>query len=40
MRHTARLTIVHLVVPVLSLWAMPIPGSSSDAQGNEVALGG
>ena len=39
MLHTARLTIVYLLVPVLWLLCMPLPGSSSDAQGNYVALG-
>jgi len=39
MRHTARLTMVYLLVPVLLLLCMPLPGSSRDAQGNDVALG-
>ena len=39
MLHTARLTIVHLLVSLLLLMLMPIPGSSSDAKGNYVALG-
>ena len=39
MRHTARLTMACLLVPLLSLLCMPIPGSSSDAKGNDVALG-
>jgi hypothetical protein len=39
MLHTARLIIVHLFVSILLLWCMPIPGSSSDAKGNYVALG-
>src|SRR5262245_33209475 len=39
MPHTARRTIAYPVVPVLVLLGMPIPGSSSDAQGNYVALG-
>src|SRR5712691_10392769 len=39
MLHTARPTIVYLLVPMLLLLFMPIPGSSSDAQGNYVALG-
>ena len=39
MLHTARLTIVYLLVPVFWLLCMPLPGSSSDAQGNYVALG-
>ena len=39
MRHTARRTLVRLLVPVLALLCMPISGSSSDAQGNYVALG-
>jgi hypothetical protein len=39
MLHTARLTIVYLLVPILLLMCIPIPGSSSDAQGNYVALG-
>ena len=39
MVQTARPTIVFLLVPMLLLLYMPIPGSSSDAQGNYVALG-
>ena len=39
MLHTARLTMVCLLVPLLSLLCMPIHGSSSDAKGNYVALG-
>jgi len=39
MRHKARLTIVCVLVPVLWLLCMPIPGSSSGAKGNYVALG-
>ena len=39
MRHTARLTMVSLVVPVLVLLCMSTPGNSSDAKGNYVALG-
>jgi hypothetical protein len=39
MRHTARLTLAHLFVPILWLMCMPISGSSSDAKGNYVALG-
>jgi hypothetical protein len=39
MLHTIRLTMSCLVVPVLLLLCMPIPGSSSDAKGNYVALG-
>jgi hypothetical protein len=30
---------VHLLIPVLLLLYMPIPGSSSDAKGNYIALG-
>ena len=39
MLHTARLTMVYLLVPVLAFLCMPIPGSSSDVKGNYVALG-
>jgi hypothetical protein len=39
MRHTARLAMICLLVPVLSLLCMPSSGSSSDAKGNYVALG-
>ena len=39
MLHTARLTMAHLLVPMLLLICMPIPGSSRDAKGNYVALG-
>ena len=39
MRHTARLTMAQLLVPVLVLLCMSTPGSSSDAKGNYVALG-
>jgi hypothetical protein len=39
MLHTARLTIVYLLVPILLLMCMPISGSSRDAKGNYVALG-
>ena len=39
MRHTARLITIYFLVPVLWLLCMPIPGSSSDAKGNYVALG-
>src|SRR2546430_4992983 len=39
MRHTARLTRIHLLVPVLLLLFVLIPESSSDAKGNYVALG-
>jgi hypothetical protein len=39
MLHTARLTMVYLLVPILLLLCMPIPGSSSDAKGNYVAFG-
>jgi hypothetical protein len=39
MRHTAQLTPIYLLVPVLWLLCMPIPGSSRDAKGNDVALG-
>ena len=39
MLHTPRLTVLYLLVPILLLMLMPIPVSSSDAQGNYVALG-
>jgi hypothetical protein len=39
MLHTARLTILHLLVSIIILLLTPVPGSSSDAQGNYVALG-
>ena len=39
MRQTARLTIVHLLVPVLLLTLMPLPVSGGDAKGNYVTLG-
>jgi hypothetical protein len=39
MRQTTQLTILYLLLPVLSLLSMPIPGRSSDAKGNYVALG-
>src|SRR5437879_1243128 len=39
MLQTARLTIGYLLVPVLWFLCMPIPGGSSDAKGNFVALG-
>jgi hypothetical protein len=39
MVHTARLTTVNLLVPLLLLMCMPISGSNRDAQGNYVALG-
>jgi hypothetical protein len=39
MRHTARLTMVSLVVPVLVLLYRSTPGNRSDAKGNYVALG-
>jgi hypothetical protein len=39
MLQTARLTMVYLVIPILLLMFMPIPGSSSNAKGNYVALG-
>ena len=39
MLHTARLSIGCLLVPILLLLCMPISGSSSDVQGNYVALG-
>ena len=39
MLHTARPTIVCLVVPILLLLVMPVPGSSGGAKGNYVALG-
>ena len=39
MPHTARFTIVQILVPVLLLLYIPIPGSSRDAKGNYVALG-
>jgi len=38
MRHTARLAMAYLVVPILLLLCMPSSGSSSDAKGNYVAL--
>ncbi|SRR5713101_9088370 len=37
MLHTARLSIIYLLVPILLLMFMPIPGSSSDVKGNYVA---
>jgi hypothetical protein len=40
MRHIARLTQKCLLVPILLIVYLPIPASSSDAQGNYVALGG
>jgi hypothetical protein len=39
MLNTARRTIVYILVPMLVLLFMPVPGSSSDAKGNYVALG-
>ena len=39
MLHTARLTMIHLLVPIFLLMLMPAPGSSRDAKGNYVALG-
>jgi hypothetical protein len=39
MLHTARLTRVYLLVPVLLLVLMPLPVRGSDAKGNYVALG-
>jgi hypothetical protein len=39
MLHLIRLIMVYLLVPVLLLLCMPLPGSSSDAHGNYVALG-
>jgi len=39
MHHKARLTMLYLLVPVLLFLCMSIPGSSSDAKGNYVALG-
>ena len=39
MLHTARLTTGYLLVPIILIMFMPMPGSSSDAKGNYVALG-
>ena len=39
MGHTARLTVLYLLIPILLLMLMSIPVSSSDAKGNYVALG-
>src|SRR5262249_43574059 len=39
MRHTARSTIIYLLVPVILLICMPIPIRGGDAKGNYVALG-
>ena len=39
MRHIAQLNPINILVPILLLVCMPVPGSSSDAQGNFVALG-
>ena len=39
MLHITRLTVIHLLVPILLLMCMPLPGSSRDAKGNYVALG-
>ncbi len=39
MLHTTRRTMIYLLVQILLLWCMPIPGNSSDAKGNYVALG-
>ena len=39
MRHTARRTMISMLVPVLVLLLMPMPVRGSDAKGNYVALG-
>ena len=39
MLHTARLTIVYFLVPILLLMFIPVPVSGSDAQSNDGALG-
>jgi hypothetical protein len=39
MLSTARLNSIYLWVPILLLMLLPVPGSSSDAKGNYVALG-
>ena len=39
MRHTARSTMLYFLIPILLLMLVPVPVSSSDAQGNYVALG-
>jgi hypothetical protein len=39
MLQTARLTVAHLWISVLLLMYMPIPGSSRNVKGNDVALG-
>ena len=39
MLHTARLTMVHFLVPILLLMLMPLPVRGGDAKGNYVALG-
>lgn len=39
MLQTTRCTMAYLVVPILLLVCMPLPGSSNDAKGNDVALG-
>ena len=39
MLYTTRLTIGYLLVPIFLLMLVPVPGSSSDAKGNYVALG-
>ena len=39
MLHAARLAIASLLVPILLTMFMPVPGSSRDAKGNDVALG-
>ena len=39
MLQTARLTMTHLLVPILFLMLMPLPVRGSDAKGNYVALG-
>src|SRR5215468_8849129 len=39
MRHTMRLTLVCLLVPILLLMLMPMPVRGNDTKGNYVALG-
>jgi hypothetical protein len=39
MLQTTRLTMAWLLVPVLSLFCLPISGSRSDTKGNDVVLG-
>ena len=39
MVHTARLTMICLLVPILWLLCMSLSGSSSDGKGNHVVLG-